>query len=222
MPRWLRRRSSSARAKAMRHTHPLVREIASAAIPAAVRRELHSRAAATQRSTELPIEVARPAHALRARRVRGAALARAGRRARAAPEATPSGAVLWLHRGLELARREMVRGELDDPMQRHPHLQPQARRGARHRRRFYRRRRRAARSARYRRTLGPDRAKVLRALANVAHERDRSGEALGTRAKRSSTQRDRGQKICSLPSRTCDAPGRCVTLDPVHRALGSR
>src|SRR6185295_18711465 len=41
----------------LRHTHPLVREIAGASIPATVRRELHVRAAVNAETNNLPIEV---------------------------------------------------------------------------------------------------------------------------------------------------------------------
>jgi serine/threonine-protein kinase len=97
---------------------------------------------------------------------------------RALARGDASGAVLWLHRGLDLARREMVRGELDDPMRAILI--------------FSRKLGEALAIAGdltdangvLREALdiagpsGQDRAKVLRALANVAHERDRSGEAL--------------------------------------------
>ena len=42
-----------------------------------------------------------------------------------------AGSVMALRRGLDLARRELFRGELDDPERAVRHLQPQARRGAR-------------------------------------------------------------------------------------------
>jgi serine/threonine-protein kinase len=161
----------------MRHTHPLVREIVSAAIPAAVRRELHSAAASNAELNKLPIEV-RALHTLYAQDAFEALLLLEQVAERALARGDASGAVLWLHRGLELARREMVRGELDDPMRAILI--------------FSRKLGEALALAGdltdangvLREALdiagpsGPDRAKVLRALANVAHERDRSGEAL--------------------------------------------
>jgi tetratricopeptide (TPR) repeat protein len=86
---------------------------------------------------------------------------------------------VWLHRGLELARRELSRGELDDP-ERAVLI-------------FSRKLGEALAIAGdltdadgvLREALdltgpsGVDRARVLRALANVAHERERAGEALG-------------------------------------------
>jgi serine/threonine protein kinase/tetratricopeptide (TPR) repeat protein len=164
-------------ADGMRHTHPLVREIVSAAIPAAVRRELHAAAAINAENHKLPIEV-RALHTLYAQDAFEALLLLEQVAERALARGDASGAVLWLHRGLELARREMVRGELDDPMRAILI--------------FSRKLGEALATAGdltdangvLREALdvagpsGQDRAKVLRALANVAHERDRSGEAL--------------------------------------------
>jgi serine/threonine-protein kinase len=161
----------------MRHTHPLVREIVSAAIPAAVRRELHSAAASIAEMNKLPIEV-RALHTLYAQDAFEALLLLEQVAERALARGDASGAVLWLHRGLELARREMVRGELDDPMRAILI--------------FSRKLGEALAIAgdltdangvlrealEFAGPSGQDRAKVLRALANVAHERDRSGEAL--------------------------------------------
>jgi serine/threonine protein kinase len=99
----------------IRSSHPLVREVTLATIPAAVKRELHAAAAAVCVERNLPIEV----HALHESaggeafqalllldRVSMAASARGDHR----------GTIMALRRALELARRELVRGELDDPM----------------------------------------------------------------------------------------------------------
>src|SRR5262249_46092424 len=99
----------------LRLTHPLVREVVSAAIPAAVRRELHAAAAINAEINKLPIEV-RALHTLYAQDAFEALLLLEQVAERALARGDASGAVLWLHRGLDLARREMVRGELDDPM----------------------------------------------------------------------------------------------------------
>jgi serine/threonine-protein kinase len=161
-----------------RHTHPLVREIASATIPAAVRRELHATAARSAENNKLPIEV-RALHTLYAQDAFEALLLLEQVAERALARGDPGGAVLWLHRGLELARRELFRGELDDPM-RAVLI-------------FSRKLGEALTTAGdltdadgvLREALdlagpfGQDRAKVLQALASVAHERERSGEALG-------------------------------------------
>jgi serine/threonine-protein kinase len=162
----------------LRHTHPLVREIASASIPATVRRELHVRAAVHAENNELPIEV-RALHTMLAQDAFEALLLSEQVAERALARGDASGAVTWLHRGLELARRELSRGELDDPEKAVVI--------------FSRKLGEALTTAGdltdadgvLREALdltgpaGLDRARVLRALANVAHERDRSGEAMG-------------------------------------------
>lgn len=160
----------------LRHTHPLVREIAGASIPAAVRRELQIAAARDAEENNLPIEV-RALHTLNAQDSFEALLLSEQVAERALARGDASGAVLWLHRALELARRELFRGELDDPM-RAVLI-------------FSRKLGEALTVAGdltdadgvLREALdlagpsGPDRAKVLGALANVAHERARAGEA---------------------------------------------
>jgi serine/threonine-protein kinase len=162
----------------LRHTHPLVREIASASIPASVRRDLHVRAAVDAEKHDLPIEV-RALHTLLAQDAFEALLLSEQVAERALARGDAGGAVVWLHRGLELARRELSRGELDDP-ERAVLI-------------FSRKLGEALAVAGdltdadgvLREALdltgpsGVDRARVLRALANVAHERERAGEALG-------------------------------------------
>jgi serine/threonine protein kinase/tetratricopeptide (TPR) repeat protein len=101
----------------LRIAHPLVREVVAASTPADIRRSLHAAALELRGArADVPIE-ARALHALYAEdafealvlldRVAGAASARADH----------AGAVLALRRGLELARRDFFRGELDDPTQ---------------------------------------------------------------------------------------------------------
>jgi serine/threonine-protein kinase len=162
----------------LRHTHPLLREVSSAGIPAAVRRDLHARAARIAEQRRLPLEI-RALHMLYAQDAFEALLLLEQAAERALSRGDASGAVTWLHRGLEFARRELFRGELDDPM-RAVLI-------------FSRKMGEALTLAGdltdadgvLREALdlagpsGQDRARVLRALANVAHERERSGEALG-------------------------------------------
>ncbi len=101
----------------LRIAHPLLREVVAASTPGAVRRSLHAAALdLAEARGDVPLE-ARALHALYAEdafealvlldRVAGAASARGDH----------AGAVLALRRGLELARREFFRGELDDPTQ---------------------------------------------------------------------------------------------------------
>jgi serine/threonine protein kinase len=161
----------------LRHCHPLVREIVIAMIPAEVRRDLHRRVARLAETKKLPIEV-KALHLLRAEDTFEALLLVETVADRALARGDADGAVLWLKRALELARRELVRGELDDPLQAVLI--------------FSRKLGEALTVAgalldadgMLREALdlagpsGKDRARVLGALANVAHGRDRSGDAL--------------------------------------------
>lgn len=95
-------------------SHPLVREVIDASTPATLRRELHRACMKVPGTDELPLEV-RALHAehgedgfrslLLLERVGDRALARGD-------DAAASQA---LRRGLEIARRELARGELDEP-----------------------------------------------------------------------------------------------------------
>ena len=101
--------------RGLRHTHPLLREIASATIPAAVRRDMHAEAARLAQAKGLPIEV-RAMHQHHAEDVFEALCLIEQVADRALARADVKGAVHLLRRGLDLARREIIRGELDDPM----------------------------------------------------------------------------------------------------------
>jgi serine/threonine-protein kinase len=95
--------------------HPLFREIVGAAIPAEVRRELHLRAARVFDDREAPIE-ARALHARYAQDSLTALLLLEQMADRALSRGDEGGAIANLQRGLELAREEMYRGQLDDPL----------------------------------------------------------------------------------------------------------
>jgi serine/threonine-protein kinase len=165
-------------ATGLRHTHPLVREIGQASIPAAVRRELYLRAAAAADRQALPLEV-RALYRFHAQDAFEALLLLEQVSARALTRGDMRGAVVALHRGLELARQELARGELEDPLQAVIV--------------FSRKLGEALTLAGdltdadgvLREALdlagpsGKDRAQVLRALARVAHQRERSREAMG-------------------------------------------
>ncbi|MCU0682124.1 MAG: protein kinase [Polyangiaceae bacterium] len=101
----------------LRIAHPLLREVVAASTPVAVRRSLHAAALdLLQGRPDVPVEV----HALHAVSAEDAfeALVLLDRVASAASSRGDyAGAVLALRRGLELARREFFRGELDDPTQ---------------------------------------------------------------------------------------------------------
>lgn len=163
--------------RGLRHAHPLLREVASATIPAAVRREMHARAGRIAQARELPTEV-RAMHQLHAQDAFEALCLLEQVAERALTRADARGAVHLLRRGLDLARREMVRGELDDPMSAVLIFSRKlgdalARAGSL--------------SGAHGVLLealdiagpsGQDRAQLLSALAAVAHSRDRSREAL--------------------------------------------
>jgi serine/threonine protein kinase len=96
-------------------SHSLIREVAGATIPAAVRRELHEHAGNLGSDLSMPRE-ARALHALVAQDSFDALLLldQVGEAALCWDDT--DGAVLAFRRCLEVARREIFRGELDDPM----------------------------------------------------------------------------------------------------------
>ena len=159
-------------------SHPLLRDIVLAGIPAAVRRELHKKALAVGDKLQAPLE-ARAQHAYYAGDSFQALLLLEQVADRAAARGDTSGEILALRRGLEIARQEISRGELDDPLR--AVLIFSRKLGAC-----------LARSGSYgdaegvlREALdlagpsGAERARVLQALAQVAHGRQRAKEAVG-------------------------------------------
>jgi serine/threonine protein kinase len=99
----------------IRTSHPLVREVTLTTIPAAVKRELHAAAAVVCDERELPIEV-RAMHETWGGTAFQALLLLEQVSTLASARGDHDGEVMALRRGLELARRELFRGELDDPM----------------------------------------------------------------------------------------------------------
>ena len=97
-----------------RVAHPLLREIVLATIPAAARRELHSKAAEVCEMLGASVEV-RAQHQFYAQNSFEALLLLERVSALCNQRGDVAGSALALRRGLELARREMFRGELDDP-----------------------------------------------------------------------------------------------------------
>jgi len=101
-----------------RATHPMIREIALATTPVAVRRELHARALVDRDGDPLPFPIeVRALHAQHAQDSLEALMLLEQVADRASERGDREGAILALRRGLELARREMFRGELDEPEQ---------------------------------------------------------------------------------------------------------
>jgi serine/threonine protein kinase len=162
--------------KGIRTWHPLLREVTLATIPAAVRRELHGAAAVICDERELPIEV-RALHEVHGGTAFQALLLLERVSTLAGARGDHQGSIMALRRGLELARRELFRGELDDPMRAvlifSRKLGEALVRGGQ------------LNDAEgvLREALdvagpsGKDRAAVLGALAHVAHDRDRRQEA---------------------------------------------
>jgi serine/threonine-protein kinase len=104
-----------AEGRPVRTSHPLLREVTLATIPAAVRRELHGVAAAVCSERNLPIEV-RALHEYSGGSAFQALLLLEQMSGRASARGDAQGSIMALRRGLDVARRELVRGELDDPM----------------------------------------------------------------------------------------------------------
>jgi serine/threonine protein kinase len=102
-------------AEGIRIVHPLIREIAEVTIPAGARRELHASVGGISAEMKLPIE-ARAVHASAAQDSFEALLLLEQIGDLAASRDDVGGAILAFRRGLDLARREIFRGELDDPM----------------------------------------------------------------------------------------------------------
>ncbi len=98
-----------------RSAHPLIRDVVLATIPAAVRRGLHSRCAEIGEANGMPIE-ARALHEYSAQNTFQALVLLEQVSGRAISRGDLAGSISSLRRGLDLARRELFRGELDDPM----------------------------------------------------------------------------------------------------------
>ncbi len=98
-----------------RSAHPLIRDVVLATIPAAVRRGLHVRCAEIGEATGMPVE-ARTLHEYSAQNTFQALILLEQVAKRATQRGDLGGSIASLRRGLDLARRELFRGELDDPM----------------------------------------------------------------------------------------------------------
>jgi serine/threonine protein kinase len=159
-------------------SHPLLRDIVLLGIPAAVKKDLHSRALRASERLHAPIE-ARAQHAYYAGDSFQALLLLEQVAERAAARGDTATEVLALRRGLEIARQEIARGELDDPLR--AVLIFGRKLGAS----LTRAGNFADAEGVLREALdvagpsGTDRARVLSALAHVAHGRRRAPEAMG-------------------------------------------
>ncbi|MDB4941552.1 MAG: protein kinase [Labilithrix sp.] len=101
--------------KGNRTAHPLIRDVVLATIPAAVRRGLHARCAEIGEDNGMPLE-ARALHEYSAQNTFQALILLEQVASRATGRGDLGGSIASLRRGLDLARRELFRGELDDPM----------------------------------------------------------------------------------------------------------
>ncbi len=97
-----------------RFTQPLIAEVVAASIPAAVRREMHGRAATALAGRATPLEIT-AYHAQRSGEAFGALLLLERAGDRAWKRGDVEGALDSFRRGLELARRELARGEMEEP-----------------------------------------------------------------------------------------------------------
>ncbi len=96
-------------------THPLLREVVLATIPQAVRRDLHAMAAEVCEEAEAPIEV-RALHEYHAENAFQALILLEQVSAKAVGCGDTDASIDALRRGLDLARLELVRGDLDEPL----------------------------------------------------------------------------------------------------------
>ncbi len=159
-------------------SHPLLREIVLAGMPAAVRRELHAKALGVCERRAAPIE-ARAQHAYYSQDSFSALMLLEQVADRAATRGDVGTEVLALRRGLEIARQEISRGDLDDPLRAVLIFGRKLGSALTRSGNF------ADAEGVLREALdiagpsGTDRAKVLGALAQVAHGRHRPAEAIG-------------------------------------------
>ncbi|EYF05231.1 protein kinase domain-containing protein [Chondromyces apiculatus] len=111
------RGGGGSRASRFRASHPLVRDVTLATIPAGVRRELHARAPVDDMGDPLPLPIEVQAlHAYHAQNSFEALMLIEQMADRATSRGDQGGTVRALRRGLELSRQEMFRGEIDDPL----------------------------------------------------------------------------------------------------------
>ncbi len=98
-------------------SHPLIRDVVLATIPAGVKRELHESAAAEEdrHTRDLPLEVL-ALHTYHAQNSFEALMLLETIANRAAARGDLNGCVIALRRALDLARRELFRGDIDDPV----------------------------------------------------------------------------------------------------------
>ncbi len=159
-------------------SHPLLREIVLAGLPAAVRKELHSRALHNADERSAPLE-AKAIHAFECGDSFQALLLLEQVADRASPRGDVATEIEALRRGLEVARREIARGELDDPMRAVLIFARKLGMALTRSGNFADAEGVLREALDFAGPSGADRARVLSGLAHVAHGRRRSDEAIG-------------------------------------------
>ncbi|MBX3130598.1 MAG: protein kinase [Polyangiaceae bacterium] len=172
-------------------SHPLLRELVLAGLPAAVRRELHAKALRVCDDVGAPLE-AKAHHAYEAQDSFQALLLLEQVADRAASRGDVLTEVESLRRGLEIARREIARGELDDPMRAVLIFARKLGTALTRAGNFADAEGVLREALDYAGPSGTDRAKVLGGLADIAHGRHREREALGYIEQAIETARESG------------------------------
>jgi serine/threonine protein kinase len=185
--------------------HPLLREVVLAAIPAAVRRELHGKALAIATRQGYPLE-ARAQLSFYAEDTFQAMLLLERVAENAAQRGDTDTEILALRRGLELGRLEISRGELDDPM-RAVVIFSRKLGGALTRAGNLTDAEGILREALdYAPPTGGERAQLLAALGQVARERGRANEAMQYLQQAMEAARQTGSaELMAILNNTCES-----------------
>jgi serine/threonine-protein kinase len=158
--------------------HPLLREVVLAMIPMAVRRELHTAALHLAQEHAKPLEV-QAHHATLAQDAFNALLLLEQVASRAAARGDRIGSTLMLRRALDVARREIFRGELEDPTKAVVIFSLKLGEALCEQGNFTDADGVLREALDLTGPIGAERAKVLGGLAQVARGRSRSSEAVG-------------------------------------------
>ena len=156
--------------------HPLIRDVVLATIPAAVRRGLHATCAEIGEDNGMPIET-RALHEYNAQNTFQALILLEQVANRSSTRGDLASAITALRRGLDLARRELFRGELDDPMRAVLIFARKLGESLTTAGQFTDAEGVLREALDLAGPTGPDRARVLGALAQVSAVRDRNDEA---------------------------------------------
>ncbi len=180
-----------------RISHPLIRAVVLSGIPIGARRELHKRALRLEDKKRAPLEV-RAEHAYHCEESFQALLLLEQVADRATAVGDTQAEILALRRGLEIARREISRGELDDPIKAvlifGRKLGASLTRGGD----FADADGILLESLDLAGPVGPDRAKILGAMAQVSFSRRRYDEALSRLESAISAAREAGAEELAL------------------------